>query len=243
MTTGHDYSSIQFGVETFPARTVRPRHRHLAGDATIILGGSFVECSFAGRFAVEAGDVLLHGTFDCHADAARGRLPIQVLRLPWEDTSVEGQFRVRDPDGLVRVAERDPREAMNALACEIRAVKPRESHWTGVLAVTLSGGSLLSLRQWAEERGLRPDELSRGFRSEFGVSPRLFRLEARSRRAWGKVVRSNRSLTRIAHDHDFSDLAHMSRSIRAFTGFPPRTWRKTLAGDAPHPSSSKLTAR
>jgi hypothetical protein len=150
MTTGHNYSSIRFGVETFPARTVRPRHRHLAGDATIILGGSFVECSFAGRFAVEAGDVLLHGTFDCHADAAHGRLPIQVLRLPWEDASVEGQFRVRDPDGLVRVAERDPREAMNALACEIRAVKPRESHWTGVLAVTLSGGSLLSLRQWKE---------------------------------------------------------------------------------------------
>jgi AraC-like DNA-binding protein len=128
---------------------------------------------------------------------------------------------------LVRVAERDPREAMNALAREIRAVKPQESHWTGVLAATLSGGSLLSLRQWAEERGLRPDELSRGFRSEFGVSPRRFRLEARSRRAWGRVVRSNCSLTRIAHDHDFSDLAHMSRSIHAFTGFPPRTWRKT----------------
>ena len=85
--------------------------------------------------------MLLHGTFDCHADAAHGRLPIQVLRLPWEDASVEGQFRVRDPDGLVRVAERDPREAMNALACEIRAVKPRESHWTGVLAVTLSSES------------------------------------------------------------------------------------------------------
>jgi AraC-like DNA-binding protein len=114
---------------------------------------------------------------------------------------------------------------MNALAYEIRTVRPGEQHWTSELAVTLASGSLLSLRQWAEERGLRPDELSRGFRSEFGVAPRLFRLEARSRRAWATVVRSNWSLTRIAHDHDFADLAHMSRSIRAFTGLPPKLWR------------------
>jgi AraC-like DNA-binding protein len=225
MNTRHIYSSIRFGVETLPANTVRPRHRHRAGYANIVLGGSFVESSFAGRFAVEPGDVLLHGTFDCHANVPHGRNPIQILRLPWEDDGIEGHYRVRDPDHLVRLAARDPREAMNALAYEIRTVRPGEQHWTSELAVTLASGSLLSLRHWAEERGLRPDELSRGFRSEFGVPPRLFRLEARSRRAWATVVRSNWSLTRIAHDHDFSDLAHMSRSIRAFTGLPPKLWR------------------
>lgn len=225
MTIRHSYSSIRYGVETLPANTVRPRHRHLAGYATVVLGGAIIESSFAGRTLATAGDVLLHGAFDCHANAPAGTHPIQILRLPWNDDTVEGHFRVRDPDRLVRLAERDPFEAMTALARELLAMTPQDRHWTSALARALTGGSAQSLRQWGEERGLTPAELSRGFRSAFGVSPKLFRLEARSRRAWGIIVRSNSSLTRIAQDLNFSDLAHMSRSIHTFTGHSPKSWR------------------
>jgi AraC-like DNA-binding protein len=190
-----------------------------------VLSGSFVESSFAGRLLVEPGDVLLHGRFDCHADLPRSRL-IQVLRLPWEQDSVEGQFRVRDPDRLAHLAERDPFAAMQVLAEELRPPLLREQHWTHTLASSLAAGSALSLRQCARELGIPPHELSSGFRREFGVSPKRFRLEARSRRAWAALVRSGGSLTRIAQDHDFSDLAHMSRSIRALTGHWPREWRE-----------------
>jgi AraC-like DNA-binding protein len=222
----HTYRSIHFGVETLSGdETHVPRHRHLGGYANVVLAGSFVESSFAGRMLVEAGDVLLHGRFDCHANLPRSRR-VQVLRLPWEQDAVEGQFRVRDPDRLAILAARDPYEAMRVLAEELRPLLSREQHWTHTLASWLASGSTLSLHQCARKLGIRPYELSRGFRCEFGVSPKLFRLEARSRRAWAALFRSSRSLTQIAQDHGFSDLAHMSRSIRALTSHSPTEWRE-----------------
>ena len=54
--------------------------------------------------------------------------------------------------------------------------------------------------------------MSRGFHEAFGVTPVLFRLEARTRRAWRALAGSERSLTAIAHEQGFADRAHMSRS-------------------------------
>lgn len=198
-----------------------------------MLAGSFIETGFAGRSLARAGDVLLHATFDCHADAPHTKRGIQILRLPWLDDTIEGHFRVRDPDYLVRVSERDPWEAMAALATELLPLSDDDQHWTQAIASTLVSASSLSLRELAAERGLRPDELARGFRREFGVSPKRFRLEARTRRAWAAVVRTDRTLTHIAQDYDFADLAHMSRSIRAFTSRAPSAWRKEPRGRAP----------
>jgi AraC-like DNA-binding protein len=223
---GHSYRSVPFGVETLPDHQVqRPRHRHGAGYATVVLAGNFIESSFAGRMVARAGDVLLHGRFDCHADAPQGVRPIQILRLPWDDDSLDGHFVTHDPDRLAQLAERDPYEAMRTLAHELRAAERREQHWTNALAARLASPAKLSLHHWATDRGLRPEELSRGFRSTFGVSPKRFRLEVRSRRAWGAVVTSLCALTYIAQDYEFADLAHMSRSIRALTGHSPTAWR------------------
>ncbi len=223
---GHNYRSVCFGVETLPDHQVqRPRHRHAAGYATVVLAGNFIESGFAGRLVARAGDVLLHGRFDCHADAPQGVRPIQILRLPWDDDSRDGHFVTRDPDRLAQLAEGDPYEAMHTLARELRAVERREQHWTDVLAARLASPAKLSLRHWATDRGLRPEELSRGFRCTFGISPKRFRLEVRARRAWGAVITSYRALTDIAQDFEFADLAHMSRSIRALTGHSPTSWR------------------
>jgi AraC-like DNA-binding protein len=222
----HSYRSVRFGVETLPDHQVlRPRHRHGPGYATVVLAGNFIEWGFAGRMVARAGDVLLHGRFDCHADAPQGLRPIQILRLPWDDDLRDGHFVTGDPDRLAQIAERDPYEAMRILAHELGAVGRREQHWTDALAVRLASPAKLSLRHWATDRGLRPEELSRGFRCTFGVSPKRFRLEVRARRAWGAVVTSYRALTDIAQDYEFADLAHMSRSIRALTGQSPTAWR------------------
>lgn len=74
--------------------------------------------------------------------------------------------------------------------------------------------------------------MSRGFRRHFGTSPKLYRLEARSRRAWQKILRSAQTLTSIAHECGFADLAHLSRSVRALTGASPSTWRASAAAAA-----------
>lgn len=222
------FRAVPFGIEALPAaRAVRPRHRHGAGYATVVLAGSFVEAGFGGHLRVGPGEVLLHGALDCHADAPLTGKRIEILRLPWHDQALEGRFQVRDPDTLARLAERDPQAAAFALAVTLSASPQREQQWTHVLAELLVAGSGAPLAHLAASWGLRPAELSRGFGCAFGVSPKRFRLEARTRRAWLSVIGSPRSLTRIAQDHGFADLAHMSRSVRAFTGWAPNIWRRS----------------
>jgi AraC-like DNA-binding protein len=217
---------VRVGVERLPDHCVQPRHRHLEGYANVVLAGSFVEASFAGLMDARPGDVLLHGWFDCHADAQSSRTAIEVLRLPWDDERLEGHFRIRDPDALVRLAERDPAEAVRMLRREAQAVNAPPLDWTDELARELAGEPPVVLGEWAELRGWRPEALSRGFGRQFGVTPKAYRLELRTRRAWFEVMRCRASLTRIAADHGFADLPHMSRSIHALTGHWPSQWRQ-----------------
>jgi AraC-like DNA-binding protein len=233
------FRAVCFGIETLlPDQAVRARHRHGAGYATVVLAGSFVEASFAGRSIVQPGDVLLHAALDCHANLPLGRRRIQILRLPWPNDGAEGHFRIEDPDELVRLSEQDPHEAAQVLGTLLGTLPAQELHWTQALAVALAQGCSMTLNHWAEARGLRPEVVSRGFGRHFGVSPKRFRLEARTRRAWQAVLRGERTLTRIAHDHEFADLAHMSRSIRAFTGHAPTRWREHLTRNDPQIRSS-----
>jgi AraC-like DNA-binding protein len=234
MAARHTYRSVRVGVETLPAHCTQPRHRHLEGYANVVLAGSFVEASFTGLMDARPGDVLLHGWFDCHADAQSSRRPIQILRLPWDET-IEGHFRIADPDTLVRVAERDPVEAVEMLRRQAYAVGAAPRDWTDELARELAAETPLSLASFAEQRGWRPEALSRGFGRQFGVAPKVYRLELRARRAWFEVMRCRSSLTRIAADHGFADLPHMSRSIHALTGRWPSQWRLSLSrrGRAP----------
>ena len=216
-------------VDEFRADAVLPRHHHRHGYASVVLAGRFTEASFCGLAAAEPGDVLLHGRFDCHADHGdAGAGAIQILRLPWADDQVEGHFRVRDPDALVRLAERDPQAAAEVLAHELQPAPAPHPHWASLLATELRREVPLSLQAWAARTGVRPEALSRGFGRYFGASPKRYRLEARSRHAWQTVMRSPQTLTAIAHECGFADLAHLSRSVRALTGASPSAWRATV---------------
>jgi AraC-like DNA-binding protein len=221
----HQYKSIIAGVEKLEGDAYRPRHRHLEGYATIVLSGSFTESSFSGRACAQPGDVLLHGRFDCHMDIDRRTGRLQILRLPWHNDAMEGHFRVHDPDFLVRIAQRDPLDAMRHLSVNLHPSTCPFGHWTEELAGALAHDSAMSLQEWAERKGIRPDVVSHTFRRYFGVSPKLYRLEIRARRAWGQIMHSKASLTRIALDAGFSDLAHMSNSVKEFTGLSPSRWR------------------
>jgi AraC-like DNA-binding protein len=226
----YEFRTVVAGVETLSAHLSMPRHHHSAGYATVVLAGSIREVSFAGRMQAEPGEVLLHGRFDCHLDWASGRRSLQILRLPWKHDTLEGQYQVTDPDSLARLAETDPKLAAAQLYAQLRPSRARDRYWVDELAAALAQDDQgLPLRQWAEARGLRPDAVSRIFRQEFGVSPKRFRLESRTRLAWREVVGSRRMLTEIAFKSGFSDLAHLSRSVRIFTGQAPNAWRLNTA--------------
>jgi AraC-like DNA-binding protein len=237
-TAGHAYRSVRYGVETLLSGLVLERHRHTHGYATVVLGGSFVEASFSGRARAQPGDVLLHGRFDCHANWGERRCgALQILRLPWWDDDLEGHFRVDDPDHLARLAEHDPVEATSVLHRSLEAAKVPAFDWPERLARVLKDGPTPSLGAWARAEGLAPETVSRGFRKAFGVSPKSFRLEARSRRAWGLVMGSDLPLTTIAYELAFADLAHMSRSVSLLTGSSPSIWRRSRL------TSSRLPAK
>jgi AraC-like DNA-binding protein len=219
------FRMIRYGVEDFNAALTLPRHRHAGGYATIVLGGHFAEASFAGRFVVGPGDVLLHGAFDCHANWSTSRASLKILRLPWRDNLLEGRFQVRDPDTLARLAERDPIEAMEQLHANLLQPRSQEFHWTERLAHTLRVQASTSLEGWADRERLTPETVSRGFHRAFGVTPKVFRVESRARRAWNLLLRSSSTLTEIAYQLGFADLAHLSRAVAALTGAPPSYWR------------------
>ncbi len=109
MAAERAYRSVVPGVESLPEDLHLPRHRHARGYATVVLAGRFVEASFAGRFYVGPGDVLVHGPFDCHANDARDRGRVQILRLPWSGCAPEGRFVVDDFDQRSRGSPRATR--------------------------------------------------------------------------------------------------------------------------------------
>jgi AraC-like DNA-binding protein len=227
----YEFRHVRAGVETL-AGLFRPRHHHSEGYATIVLAGSVTEVSFAGRMHAEPGHVLLHGRFDCHLDSWSRRRSLQILRLPWPHDAIEGHYHVMDPDALARLSEVDPERASARLYEEVRRVVPRDRYWVDDLAEFLRSDSNIQLQTWAETRSLRPDTLSYVFRREFGVSPKRFRLEARTRSAWLEILRSPRSLTDVALQAGFADLAHLSRSVRMLTGRTPKDWRSSRSVNA-----------
>jgi AraC-like DNA-binding protein len=225
------YRVVHFGVETLDSALVLPRHRHAAGYANVVLAGSFEEASFAGRFVASPGDVLLHAPFDCHANWAVNRRALQILRLPWFNSSLEGRFRIPDPDELVRLAERDLIDAVTQLQNGLIPIPPQELHWTERLAQALRFEKVPRLEAWADAEHLTPETISRGFHRAFGVTPRVFRIESRARRAWNLLLRSPSPLTAIAHELGFADQAHLSRTISALTGAAPTYWRRHGVSD------------
>jgi AraC-like DNA-binding protein len=92
-----------------------------------------------------------------------------------------------------------------------RAFLPRHVHAASYAAVVLAG--------------LAPETISRGFGRVFGTTAASFRAEARARRAFEQIVRTNAPLVDIAANSGFADQAHMTRAVRALTGAPANSWR------------------
>ena len=74
------------------------RHPHDHGFAALVLSGGYVEAGDTGRHRMEAGEVLLHQSWESHLDRFDGRgAEVLVLRIADRDIgSVVG--RIADPD-------------------------------------------------------------------------------------------------------------------------------------------------
>lgn len=206
------------------ARGGLPRHRHPFGYICIVVRGRFVEAGDAGRFRVAAGDILVHRPFEAHLDLfdASGA---DVLNLPLPARAADApRYAVADLDQVVRLAERDPREAAEG-AAEAWQVREGEEDWPDLLARDIRSDTALSIGGWAERHGLAAATVSRGFAAAYGAPPARYRAEVRARRAWEAVASGAQPLAALAQDSGFADQAHMTRAVVQLTGAPPRRWR------------------
>lgn len=204
----------------------RARHCHRHGFAAVILSGGYLEAGDEGRWTVGPGDVLVHRAFESHLNSfARGGTDVLILPLKADNDAVL-TGTVDDPDLLVRIAERDEAAAVEAFLAMLRPKTAGAEDWPDLLARALREEPELSLTDWAEGVGLRPESVSRGFRQAYGLTPRTYRLVVRARRAFQDLLRTEVSLAEVAAQTGFADQAHMTRAVVQLTGRPPGWWRK-----------------
>jgi AraC-like DNA-binding protein len=202
------------------------RHNHHHAYAAIVLSGGYEEAGDQGRFTVRPGDVVMHECFEAHINrfSASGAIVLN-LPLPAQTTFVPGIISVKDPDAIVRLAERSSLKAVQLLLSAMEARHSSPKDWPDELASALLRDPTLSLSRWSRSRGLTPWGVSRGFMQVFNLSPSAFRARSRARLAWRAVTTTKEPLVDVAVNLGFADQPHMTRSIRQLTGKCPREWR------------------
>ncbi|MGA7540401.1 MAG: AraC family transcriptional regulator [Steroidobacteraceae bacterium] len=222
-----DLTTVTCWIERWGAGQHLPRHRHPRAYLTVVLSGGYEECGSRGRYRVRPGDVLVHDVFDSHLNRFADRdTHLLNLALPGLAPGF-GLGRIADPDELMHAAARGPAEAGHCLREQLAEAECGPEDWPDLLACELLANPGCPLGRWADSHGFAAETISRGFGRVFAISPAAFRLEARARHAFVRIIAGHEPLTAIAAETGFADSAHMSRAVRALTGFPPGHWRKS----------------
>jgi AraC-like DNA-binding protein len=233
-----------FGRQYRGAYTVLPRHRHQHSYLALVVSGGYEEAGDQGRHRVQEGDVLIHGGFEAHLNRY-DRTGAEVLSIPLPGLMEPAMplMRAADPDAAVRLAERDPQEALDFLLFTLKPLPAQATDWPDELALALLVDPHLRLGDWAHLRGLAAATVSRGFRKVFGLSPSAFRAQAKGRLAWRQTVSGSEPLSSVALEGGFCDQAHMTRTVHAITGKPPGLWRKQVKCVQDSPRGSAASCR
>ena len=218
-----------------PAAADIARHHHREPYATVVLTGAYEEAGDAGRMAARAGEVLLHGPFSAHRDRISAKRTVVLdLPLPFDGRDWPARARLADPERIVRLAERDPVEAVAALLSELApAPANEEEELPDQLSAALRASASPRIGEWAAARGRSREHVSRSFEKLYGVSPAAYRADCQAKRTWRMIVASKDSLAGIAVEAGYADQAHMTRAVTTLTGMSPRRWRVAVGGAVP----------
>lgn len=226
---------MAFGGQALSRRTYRcghtllSRHLHKDGYLALVLSGGYDEAGDRGCFRVQAGDVLLHSAFEAHLDRYHAYgADVLDLPLPSGFMSHHHTMSVPDADAIMRVAERDPQEALALALSSMQTVERGFDDWPHHLALAIERDLHLRLDAWACENHLAMATVSRGFRKVFGISPSAYRAHLRARRAAHLTASSQLRLDDLAQHTGFADQAHMTHAVRSLTGMTPGAWRRQV---------------
>lgn len=128
--------------------------------------------------------------------------------LTKDATFSSGPASADDFGTIARIAESGSRDAIEMLLFSTRQKQQSGSGWPDMLANAIVRIPNLKLSEWANQQGIAPWSLSRGFRQVFGISPEAFRARSRARNAWNRIQSTNESLADIATRFGFADQSH-----------------------------------
>lgn len=210
------------------ANELRDRHCHDDPFVAVVLSGGYQEAGDEGRWNVRPGDVLIHHAFESHLDRFDHRgAEVLVLPVPHPLSRARSmRGRVTDADLLARLAERDLGEAQASLAEQFTTNPVAPLDWPDALAADLRAMCDMPLGRWAEQAGVRPETLSRGFRLAYGCTPKAYRASARARAAVIALRGSETPFAAVAQQLGYADQAHMTRAVASLTGLTPGGWRR-----------------
>ena len=204
------------------------RHMHFNGFFAVVLKGWYIEAGDTGRHRAAAGDVIVHRAYEWHLDriSANGA---EALVLPFTGSWLGSPLaQTADPDIVARLAERDIVEARQVLVDAMIEKSPTIEDWPDLLAQDLLADPDRSLAVWADEHRLHPGSLARGFGQQFGITPSGYRTFVRARRAIDSLASTQSPLSTIAFEQGFADQAHLTRTVKRVTGYPPQALRQHL---------------
>jgi AraC family transcriptional regulator len=201
------------------------RHQHRQSYLAFVMKGSYREIGDQGAFDVHAGDILHHGFFEAHSNQI-GKNGTEVINVALPAVAqLPSAFRISNFDDCVSRAQAG--ETIVAEDLEVvQVIRPHEADWEDELAALLRKTPNIKLSQWANQNGLTPETISRGFKRHFGLTAAEYRMIVQAQGAWQKIASTALPLTAIALDYGYCDQAHMTRAIVALTGAPPGYWRK-----------------
>jgi AraC-like DNA-binding protein len=221
-------STVSLPADRFQPGAAVPWHRHHAPYIAVIVKGRIDEVGEYGRRTMLVGDFTVHEAFEAHADDV-GECGAEIINLPLPpDADICGVSGAADIDAILDIVAT---EGVGAAAQWVlgRGANGRgaKNDWPDDLARDLARDFHLSIVRWAEERGLAPETVSRGFRRAYRISPKSFRAALRARKAAAALRRTSMPLAQLAFEFGYSDQPHLCRAVAELTGVSPAAWRRS----------------
>lgn len=202
-----------------------PRHAHSQAYAAVVLRGCYEQAGETGRHRLGAGDVILHPVWSPHRHHVAGRVEVLNLPLPSLYTGAAGRGSVAGVDEIIRRAGEDAPGAARQLVAAFTPANGGLEDAPDRLAARLRAEPSLRIGDWADEEGVARETAFRWFRQAYGVGPSRYRVEARARSAWRRILATREPLAEVAAALEFADQSHMTRDVVALTGVTPARWR------------------
>jgi AraC family transcriptional regulator len=206
-------------------KTFRRRLHFAAGSALTMPAGA----RHGARFGPTGARVVIVKVRDRRSPLAASLDRLVELHgrgLSWLAARLAAELRATDAAAPL-AAEGIALELLAAATRERTPTRDRAPGWLTDAEELLRArlGAHVGLSELAQEVGVRPIQLARGFRARHGVSVGDYGRRVRVEWAASEIARGDRSLAEVAAEAGFADQSHFTRLFKRYVGTTPGRYR------------------